>query len=187
MQVKVVDDGHGEMEKCPTSDTYDKMNQLNEIDLDSDPEDYEEGAQGRQKREMKSRLRAQREVMGRAISNYYSHQFFGQPSSHSAYQLVRNLNKANNEYLWFAIVGMTSMFIEQKLSKEALDRLTQLFQADAAKSNSGQPKDRGEIASRKGFQFALLDHWSLYDSMLHSSYLFAKMQLWQDRGLTRLH
>jgi cell division control protein 45 len=32
-----------------------------------------------------------------------------------------------------------------------------------------------------------MDHWSLYESMVHSNYLMVKMELWQDRGLNRLH
>lgn len=53
--------------------------------------------------------------------------------------------------------------------------------------NQGPSKDRGDIIGKKGYQFALMDHWSLYESMLHSTYLMARMELWQDRGLNKLH
>lgn len=33
----------------------------------------------------------------------------------------------------------------------------------------------------------LIRHWSLYDSMLHSPYLSAKLHLWSDQGRRRLH
>ena len=36
-------------------------------------------------------------------------------------------------------------------------------------------------------RFVLLRHWSLYDSMLHSSYLASRLQLWNDAGVRRLH
>lgn len=72
-----------------------------------------------------------------------------------------------------------------------MDRLSQTYQSDAAKYNSGQgqgvSKERGDILPKKGFQFALLDHWSLYDSMLHSGYIFSKMGLWVERGHKKLH
>jgi len=45
------------------------------------------------------------------IASYYGQNFFGHPSSYSAYRMIRDLNKANNEYLWYAIVGMTSMYL----------------------------------------------------------------------------
>ncbi len=102
--------------------------------------------------------------------------------------MVRDLNKANNDYLWYAIVGMTSMFLDQKFSKEVLDFLSQVYRSAVAKFNQqGQQKEKGEITSKTGYQFTLLEHWSLYDSMLHSIYLMTKLQLWQDRGLKRLN
>ncbi|ORY65258.1 CDC45-like protein [Pseudomassariella vexata] len=36
-------------------------------------------------------------------------------------------------------------------------------------------------------KFLLIRHWSLYDSMLHSPYLFAKLRIWSESGLKRLH
>ncbi|WYZ46435.1 hypothetical protein EsH8_IX_000660 [Colletotrichum jinshuiense] len=36
-------------------------------------------------------------------------------------------------------------------------------------------------------KFLLIRHWSLYDSMLHSPYLFARLKTWSEPGLKRLH
>ncbi|KAI9833765.1 MAG: hypothetical protein M1819_003498 [Sarea resinae] len=36
-------------------------------------------------------------------------------------------------------------------------------------------------------RFLLVRHWSLYDSMLHSPYLSAKLHIWSDAGRKRLH
>ncbi|KAF2400458.1 CDC45-like protein [Trichodelitschia bisporula] len=36
-------------------------------------------------------------------------------------------------------------------------------------------------------RFLLVRHWSLYDSMLHSPYLSAKLRVWSDAGRRRLH
>lgn len=36
-------------------------------------------------------------------------------------------------------------------------------------------------------KFLLIRHWSLYDSMLHSPYLFSRLKTWSDAGLRRLH
>lgn len=141
----------------------------------------------RKKAGVKEKLRRHKQLIERKIENYYTHNFFSYPSSYSAYRLVRDLNKANNDYLWYAIVGMTSMFLDQKMPKEGLDYLSNVFRTDVAKFNQAQTKEKGEISSKRGYQFTLLDHWSLYDSMLHSTYLMSRLQLWQDRGLNRLH
>ena len=36
-------------------------------------------------------------------------------------------------------------------------------------------------------RFLLIRHWSLYDSMLHSPYLAARLHIWSDTGRKRLH
>jgi cell division control protein 45 len=127
-------------------------------------------------------------LIEKKIEHYYTHNFFSYPSSYSAYRLVRDLNKSNNDYLWYAIVGMTSMFLDQKLPKEVLDYLSQVYRSDVAKYNQQtQTKEKGEISSKRGYQFTLMDHWSLYESMFYSNYLMARLQLWQDRGLHKLH
>jgi cell division control protein 45 len=36
-------------------------------------------------------------------------------------------------------------------------------------------------------KFLLIRHWSLYDSMLHSPYLSARLHIWSDTGRKRLH
>ncbi|KAL8909708.1 MAG: hypothetical protein Q9207_000017 [Kuettlingeria erythrocarpa] len=36
-------------------------------------------------------------------------------------------------------------------------------------------------------RFLLIRHWSLYDSMLHSPYLAARLHIWSDAGRKRLH
>ncbi|KAI1377529.1 CDC45-like protein [Hypoxylon crocopeplum] len=36
-------------------------------------------------------------------------------------------------------------------------------------------------------RFLLIRHWSLYDSMLHSPYLFSRLHIWSEKGIKRLH
>ena len=36
-------------------------------------------------------------------------------------------------------------------------------------------------------KFLLIRHWSLYDSMLHSPYLFSRLRIWSESGVKRLH
>ena len=44
-----------------------------------------------------------------------------------------------------------------------LDNLSDIYNSDVMKFNpQSQKKDKGEISSRKGYQFTLMDHWSLY-------------------------
>lgn len=80
------------------------------------------------------------------------------------------------------------MYLEHKINKEMLDNISQLYRQDVAKFNSSEYKrDKGEIAVRKGYQFALLDQWSLYESILHSNYMMIKLRLWDEKGVSRLN
>ncbi len=48
------------------------------------------------------------------------------------------------------------------------------------------PEDTGIRLSPEP-KFLLIRHWSLYDSMLHSPYLFSRLKMWSETGLRRLH
>lgn len=153
-----------------------------------DEEEADESPKRRNKKVFREKLRKHRDLLLGKINSYYGKHFFSNPSSSLAYQMVRDLNKANNEYLWYAIVGMTSMFLENKIRKEALEGLSQLFRSDVNKFNVANNKqEKGELLIKKGYQFTLMQHWSLYESMQYSDYLMCKLRLWEDKGLQRLH
>lgn len=127
----------------------------------------------------KEKLRKHKDIIEKKISSYYGRHFFSYPSSYSAYRMIRDLKKQNNDYLWYAIVGLTSMFLEQKITKEMMDHLSDVYRSDVARLNvQGIKKQKGEISSKKGYQFTLMDHWSLFESMLNSNYLMIKLHLW---------
>ena len=48
------------------------------------------------------------------------------------------------------------------------------------------PEDTGIRLSPEP-KFLLIRHWSLYDSMLHSPYLFSRLKTWSETGIKRLH
>ena len=48
------------------------------------------------------------------------------------------------------------------------------------------PEDTGIRLSPEP-RFLLVRHWSLYDSMLHSPYLFSRLKTWSETGIKRLH
>lgn len=81
------------------------------------------------------KIRKYRNTIDKKVTNYYEKQFFGLPSSHIAYRLVKDLNKSNNDFLWFGIVGLTSMLLEHKISKEKFEELNDFYRSDMSKFN----------------------------------------------------
>jgi cell division control protein 45 len=81
---------------------------------------------------------------------------------------------------------MTGMYLEHKISKDMLVSLTQVYRHDSSTRNIQGDKQKGNISMKMGYQLPLLDHWSLYDSMLNSNYLMTHLHLWDDKGIDRL-
>lgn len=65
-------------------------------------------------------------------------------------------------------------------------RVTQAENAGIIPTTARSPEDTSIRLSPEP-RFLLIRHWSLYDSMLHSPYLFSKLRIWSDSGLKRLH
>jgi hypothetical protein len=80
-------------------------------------------------------MRKHKDILLKKFNNYYNKTFFGLPTSYCLYRLVRELNKADNYSLWFAIVGMTSMYLENYISKDTLETLTTFYRSDMIKFN----------------------------------------------------
>jgi cell division control protein 45 len=56
----------------------------------------------------------------------------------------------------------------------------------ALQTTARSPSDTS-IRISPEYRFMLIRHWSLYDAMLHSSYLGTKLHIWSDSGRKRLH
>lgn len=80
------------------------------------------------------------------------------------------------------------MYLEQKISKDVLTVLTDAFRSEVSRFNVASSKrEKGDISIKKGFQFILLSHWSLYESILYSNYMMIKLHLWEERGFSKLN
>ncbi|GAA99765.1 uncharacterized protein L969DRAFT_95680 [Mixia osmundae IAM 14324] len=127
------------------------------------------------------------------IRRYYdSGTYFGYSAAGVLYGLAVLKDRADNELLWLAILGLTYQFTAGLVDRERYERFSGLFGDEAARLNLGeQPAsssktDDRDIRASHEFRFMLLRHWSLYDSMSHSGYIASKLRLWRDRGRKNL-
>lgn len=131
------------------------------------------------------------------------------------YSLASDLGREDNDLLWLAIIGVCSgeiygrgispssgdsSFIAREerirgVLKDEVRRLNppELFSGNGASASAGliqttadSPNDTS-IRISPEFRFMLIRHWSLYDSMLHSAYLGAKLRIWSENGRKKLH
>ena len=152
---------------------------------------------------------------------------YSEPISSLLYSLAEDLGREDNNLLWQAIVGvsslelygrsMTGVGISTSLDAggsagwggQRGERIRQVLRDEVRRLNPPDSKDvngertRGEtygvipchglsptdnsIQLSPEPRFLLIRHWSLYESMLHSPYLAARLHIWSDIGRKRLH
>ena len=152
---------------------------------------------------------------------------YSDPVSSLVYNLASELGREDNDLLWNAIVGVSSLELygrtgsglglnplsvqggsagwngnrgEQIRSvlRDEVRRLNPVTDAQSGARDATMGEASGVIptsarsATDKSIRlspeprFLLLRHWSLYESMLHSPYLSAKLHIWSDAGQKRL-
>lgn len=152
---------------------------------------------------------------------------YAEPVSSLVYTLASELGREDNDLLWNAIVGVSSLELygrtgsgvglnplsaqggsagwngnrgEQIRSvlRDEVRRLNPVTDAASVSRDATMGEAWGVIptsarsATDKSIRlspeprFLLLRHWSLYDSMLHSPYLSARLHIWSDAGQKRL-
>lgn len=93
-----------------------------------------------------------------------------------------------------SIVSLTFQFITTRISRETYLQYQQIFNDEVVRLNSspievgggGTSPDFEGIKSGEELRFTLLRHWSLYDAMIHSSYVANKLSIWKERGRRKL-
>ncbi|KAL8725513.1 MAG: hypothetical protein Q9166_007299 [cf. Caloplaca sp. 2 TL-2023] len=185
-------------------------------------------AQQASPRKLRRRLLRLRRKHEAVLHKYYSlGATYSEPISSLLYSLAEDLGREDNDLLWLAIVGvsslelygrsMTGVGISTSLESGGSagwgglrgERIRQVLRDEVRRLNPPDPKDANEERERgensgvipcHGLspadtsirlspepRFLLIRHWSLYDSMLHSPYLAAKLHIWSDVGRKRLH
>lgn len=150
---------------------------------------------------------------------------FAEPISSMMYSLASELGRDDNDLLWLAIVGVTSMELYGRSSAGVAApirsggsgkpsgwfgvrgaRLRQLLRDEVRRLNPPEVTNGKTVPENNGIipttarnpedtgirlspepKFLLIRHWSLYDSMLHSPYLFSRLKTWSEPGIKRLH
>ena len=152
---------------------------------------------------------------------------YSEPISSLLYSLASELGREDNDLLWYAIVGVSSLELYGRtmtgvsissLSESGMasswggdrgERIRQVLRDEVRRINPPELSDAGRDFYRTDTtgvipttarsptdtsirlspepRFLLIRHWSLYDSMLHSPYLSAKLHIWSDVGRKRLH
>lgn len=181
----------------------DEVDELDsEDENDSDSEEEEDGSGSRKRRKVSGENEEDPvQLFGKLKKEYYHMgTFHGKPSGCLMYDLSHSLRKNTNELLWLACVSLTDQFVHERLTDERYQ--AGVMELEQHINSSGNleavnlvtlkdgTKIRAPNASRIAYEdeprLMLLQEWTLFDSMLCSSYIATKLKTWSDNGMKKL-
>jgi len=113
--------------------------------------------------------------------------------------LSSQLNRADKESLWLAIVGLTEMFLLDRIKREQYVMKVAEYQDEVSRtcldSLPEMTTDDGTVVAAaedhrivfdEEFRLMMLRHWSLLESMMNSEYAATKFEVWTSIGRKKL-
>lgn len=144
----------------------------------------------------------EREKYEQTIKSYYGQgSSLATSTSSLIYSLASDLMTPTITQLWLTVIAATSLDAQHPhlyrllfpaLKTEVL-RLNPLAAIPIISANGSYPTSQTHISDDNSlyietdYPFYLLRHWTLYESMSHSSYVSAKLRLYTEDGRRRLH
>jgi cell division control protein 45 len=148
------------------------------------------------------------------LRTYYSGgSFYCSPVAWVAYRLATQKRwNDNGDLLWLACIGLTDAYLHARIDmagyaslsvdlktccqrifpNEMVDRVDKTVYAESltGKTQGSQTQvtlsDNGKVLAETDYRFFLLRHSSLFDSMMYSSYVASRLQVWTPQGKQRL-
>ncbi|KAJ9104336.1 hypothetical protein QFC19_003977 [Naganishia cerealis] len=140
---------------------------------------------------------AARRLHAERVQKYYhAGTSFGLSVAECCYLLASELERGDNDLLWYAILGLTHQYVVSRIDRDEYDERHTLYIDEVARLNAplttasgllatGDP-DNMTISQSEELRFVLFRHWNLYDAMLHSGYVAGRLGVWRDKGRKQL-
>ncbi|XP_056677387.1 cell division control protein 45 homolog [Monodelphis domestica] len=145
-------------------------------------------------RTMKRRERREWEARRKEILfDYEQYEYHGTSSAMVMFDLAWLMSKDLNDMLWWAIVGLTDQWIQDKITQMKYVTDIGILQRHVSRHNHRNEDDENSLSidcMRIAFEYdlrlALYQHWSLYESLYNTCYTSARLRLWSVQGQKRL-
>ncbi|XP_007460082.1 PREDICTED: cell division control protein 45 homolog isoform X1 [Lipotes vexillifer] len=173
----------------------DKEHSGNESDEGSEPSEKrtrleEEIAE----RTLKRRKRREWEARRRDILfDYEQYEYHGTSSAMVMFDLAWMMSKDLSDMLWWAIVGLTDQWVQDKITQMKYVTDVGILQRHVSRHNHRHEDEEHALSvdcMRISFEYdlclALYQHWSLHDSLCNTCYTAARFKLWSLHGQKRL-
>ncbi|KAG0240803.1 hypothetical protein BGW41_006661 [Actinomortierella wolfii] len=174
-----------------------------EDDDDDDDDEYGQGRRQRRRTGLDTEVvpgekNREWEAASETIVQYMSQGLtFGNSISNQCYTIASQLDRVSSHILWLAIVGLTSMYMNEQISHEQYLESVRLYKDEAERlfptpsrsrdiPSISTPLEEGNIQCADEYRFVMVRHWSLYEAMYHSHYIASRLGIWRERGRRRL-
>uniref|UniRef100_A0A2K5RK40 Cell division cycle 45 n=1 Tax=Cebus imitator TaxID=2715852 RepID=A0A2K5RK40_CEBIM len=164
-------------------------------DIFRDEEDSGSDSDGSEPSEKRTRLEEvclgflQRDI----LFDYEQYEYHGTSSAMVMFELAWTLSKDLNDMLWWAIVGLTDQWVQDKITQMKYVTDVGVLQRHVSRHNHRNEDEENTLSvdcTRISFEYdlrlALYQHWSLHDSLCNTSYTAARFKLWSVHGQKRL-
>ncbi|KAM4857221.1 cell division control protein 45 homolog [Urocitellus parryii] len=143
---------------------------------------------------MKRRQRREWEARRRDILfDYEQYEYHGTSSAMVMFDLAWMMSKDLNDMLWWAIVGLTDQWVQDKITQMKYVTDVGILQRHVSRHNHRNEDEENTLSvdcTRISFEYdlrlMLYQHWSLHDSLCNTSYTAARFKLWSVHGQKRL-
>ncbi|XP_058388137.1 cell division control protein 45 homolog isoform X2 [Diceros bicornis minor] len=173
------DEAHSGNESDNGSEPSEKRTRLEE-------EIVEQTMKRRQRREWEARRRD-------ILFDYEQYEYHGTSSAMVMFDLAWMMSKDLNDMLWWAIVGLTDQWVQDKITQMKYVTDIGVLQRHASRHNHRNEDEENALSvdcTRISFEYdlrlALYQHWSLHDSLCNTCYTAARFKLWSVHGQKRL-
>lgn len=153
---------------------------------------FDEGAVER--RIEKRRQRREWEARRREILfDYEQYEYHGTSSAMMMFELAWIMSKDSNDMLWWAIVGLTDQWVQDRITQMKYVTDVGTLQRHVSRHNHRNEDEENSLSidcMRIAFEYdlrlSLYPHWSLYESICNSCYTSASLKLWSVQGQKKL-
>jgi cell division control protein 45 len=137
-----------------------------------------------------------RETRKRMLREYYEGYYYGSPTSLVLYTMASDVGYQTQQLLWLACVGLASYLETGYFSLDTFRTIAQevdnhFLSQISGPTDENQP-DNPSITSTQGtnnglrftedLRLVMYRHWSLFQAMWHSPYVYSKLELHRDHG-----
>ncbi|XP_059749923.1 cell division control protein 45 homolog isoform X1 [Balaenoptera ricei] len=183
---------------------YDDIFRDEEEDKEHSGNESDEGSEPSEKRtrleediaERTLKRRKQREWEARRrdiLFDYEQYEYHGTSSAMVMFDLAWMMSKDLSDMLWWAIVGLTDQWVQDKITQMKYVTDVGILQRHVSRHNHRHEDEEHALSvdcMRISFEYdlrlALYQHWSLHDSLCNTCYTAARFKLWSLHGQKRL-